>query len=54
MHCNMYFKVEASITMSEYEYVEKFHFQDSLLIFNFTLSQPIYYLADLLPTMIPT
>jgi len=52
--CTSKLLVEASITMSEYEYVEKFHFQDSLLICNFTLSQSIYYIAELLLTVIPT
>lgn len=51
--CTSKLLAEASITMSEYEYAEKFHFQDSLLICNFTLSQTSYYLAELLPTVIP-
>jgi len=51
--CTSELLAEASI-ISEYEYVKKFHFQDSLLICNFTLSQPIYCLAELLPTVIPT
>ena len=42
----MYFKVAGwSKHDNEYEYVEKFHFQDSLLICNYTLSETIYFLA---------
>jgi len=52
--CTSKLLAEASIIMSEYEYVEKLHFQDSLLICNFTVSQPVYYLAELLLTAIPT